>query len=451
MTFSSTIPSVSSTHCKPLHVRQMASALVDILAVLGNRCFRLAIGTQLWDLQIASVPAASNSECIDSPEADRSALPLHIEGKWLGHGFKLWCQPALLDRTLHAALPSVDPAAIPQVLFDAVAFNAAALWLAALPDQDSLRLTDIKRLLPASLAPEPEPDRFDSGMRLHGYARQVTADREAIGTAYPIAIDLPMAFSATLGKLLPPGREEKFLSHVPWPALMDLPLRLRCEVGCFTLPYQTLATLRQGDVLFFNAYTEPEADGHGAITLRLCYRSHTLARASIQQPGHMVITGIDMNDKKTISYVDDLPEDAATAFYGRADAGHRFVESGLDPEDMNIFGDMDDFGLPRSPLGAARAADAAETVAEPGNLASDGTSLRTGLAQLPLQLLFDIGECEMNMRELQALHVGSVIKLASQISEVVRVTINGRMIASGELVEVDGKIGVILARLNDNA
>lgn len=448
MTSTSTMPSMSGTGSQPLPIRQIPSALVDILAILNNRCFRLTIGAQSWDLQIASVSPASNSECIDSPEADRSALPLSIEANWLGHGFTLWCQLALLDRTLHAVLPSVDPAVIPQVLFDAVAFNAAAIWLAALPDQDSLRLTDIKRLLPAPLA--LAADRSDSALRLHGTVRQAPADCEAIGTAYPIAIDIPAAFSAALGKLLPPVREPKFLSHLLRPALLDLPLRLQCEVGCFTLPYRTLAILRQGDVLFFNAYTDPEAFGLGAISLRLCYRSHALARASIQQPGHMVITGIDMNDKKSISYEDDLPEDAATAFYGRAEAGHRFSGTDLDAEEMSIFGDMDDFGLPRSSLGAARGADVSETAVESGNLASDGTSLRAGLAQLPLQLLFDIGECEMNMRELQALRVGSVIKLATQISEVVRVTINGRMIASGELVEVDGKIGVILARLTDN-
>jgi type III secretion protein Q len=55
----------------------------------------------------------------------------------------------------------------------------------------------------------------------------------------------------------------------------------------------------------------------------------------------------------------------------------------------------------------------------------------------------------MSFAELQKLQPGNIIPLASRLPEVVRVTVNGRVVASGELVEIDGKVGVMLARIAD--
>jgi type III secretion system YscQ/HrcQ family protein len=138
----------------------------------------------------------------------------------------------------------------------------------------------------------------------------------------------------------------------------------------------------------------------------------------------MVITDIDMNDRKSFLYDDLIDESASDSFDPITPLSHLHADETFDNEPGDTDTNTDFLPLPHPDRSAAN-----------------------GLNQLPLQVVFDVGNCEMSFAELQQLRPGNVIPLASRMPELVRVSVNGRVIASGELVEIDGKIGVLLARI----
>lgn len=61
---------------------------------------------------------------------------------------------------------------------------------------------------------------------------------------------------------------------------------------------------------------------------------------------------------------------------------------------------------------------------------------------LPVRLVFVAGEAEIPLRRLQRMAPGHVFELREPVDAHVEVRANGRAIASGELVDVDGRVGV---------
>ncbi|WAC74581.1 FliM/FliN family flagellar motor switch protein [Roseateles sp. SL47] len=73
------------------------------------------------------------------------------------------------------------------------------------------------------------------------------------------------------------------------------------------------------------------------------------------------------------------------------------------------------------------------------------------LDDLPVRLSFDLGTLELRLGEIQALVPGTVLPLAAGLPAMVQVRCEGRLVATGELVEVDGRLGVELAHLGARA
>lgn len=69
------------------------------------------------------------------------------------------------------------------------------------------------------------------------------------------------------------------------------------------------------------------------------------------------------------------------------------------------------------------------------------------LLAIPVRLTFDLGEIALTLAELRALQPGQTIQLGQPIAEAVRVRANGALVGEGELVEIDGQLGVLLRRL----
>ena len=61
---------------------------------------------------------------------------------------------------------------------------------------------------------------------------------------------------------------------------------------------------------------------------------------------------------------------------------------------------------------------------------------------LPVRLVFVAAETEVPLRDLQALAPGYVFDLRQPVDRHVEVRANGRAIATGELIEIDGRVGV---------
>lgn len=71
-----------------------------------------------------------------------------------------------------------------------------------------------------------------------------------------------------------------------------------------------------------------------------------------------------------------------------------------------------------------------------------------GLDALPIRLSFDLGERTLSLAELGSIQMGYVFDLALPVSRAVTLRANGMRIGEGELVDIDGRIGVAITRIN---
>ena len=69
------------------------------------------------------------------------------------------------------------------------------------------------------------------------------------------------------------------------------------------------------------------------------------------------------------------------------------------------------------------------------------------LDSVPVSLSFDLGEIQMPLAELSQLAAGQSFDLGRPLAGAVRVRANGLLVGLGELVEIDGKLGVSLTQL----
>jgi type III secretion system YscQ/HrcQ family protein len=75
---------------------------------------------------------------------------------------------------------------------------------------------------------------------------------------------------------------------------------------------------------------------------------------------------------------------------------------------------------------------------------SDGDD---ALDDLPITLTFELGALELPLSELKLLAPGSVLPIAGPLPPEVAVCAGGRRIGTGELVEVEGRLGVEIRRI----
>ncbi|MDE0365540.1 MAG: FliM/FliN family flagellar motor switch protein [Gammaproteobacteria bacterium] len=68
---------------------------------------------------------------------------------------------------------------------------------------------------------------------------------------------------------------------------------------------------------------------------------------------------------------------------------------------------------------------------------------------LPIHLVFVAGELEVPLRDLRRIRPGYVFKLHQPPDRHVVVRANGKTIGRGELVDVDGRVGVRLLDCDD--
>ncbi len=70
---------------------------------------------------------------------------------------------------------------------------------------------------------------------------------------------------------------------------------------------------------------------------------------------------------------------------------------------------------------------------------------------LPIHLVFTAGEMEVPLRDLRRIKPGYVFKLHQPLDRHVEVRANGKTIGRGELVDVDGRVGVRLLDCNPSS
>ncbi|MBI4374490.1 MAG: FliM/FliN family flagellar motor switch protein [Deltaproteobacteria bacterium] len=68
-------------------------------------------------------------------------------------------------------------------------------------------------------------------------------------------------------------------------------------------------------------------------------------------------------------------------------------------------------------------------------------------SDVPVQLVALIGRKPVTMKELMELKTGAVVELDRGPGEMIDLVASGRVIANGELVEIDGKLGVRILKI----
>lgn len=89
---------------------------------------------------------------------------------------------------------------------------------------------------------------------------------------------------------------------------------------------------------------------------------------------------------------------------------------------------------------------AEEQLANMGTSVKDEVSLEA-VYDVPLQISAVLGKASMKVSQLVKLSRGSIVELDRKIGEPIDVFVNDRIVAKGEIVLVDGKIGITLTEL----
>lgn len=78
---------------------------------------------------------------------------------------------------------------------------------------------------------------------------------------------------------------------------------------------------------------------------------------------------------------------------------------------------------------------------------ASAAALADALTQLPIRISFDLGETVLSLGQLKALQPGQTLALQRPAQEYVTIRANGMPIGTGQLVEIDGRLGVAVGSL----
>ncbi len=73
---------------------------------------------------------------------------------------------------------------------------------------------------------------------------------------------------------------------------------------------------------------------------------------------------------------------------------------------------------------------------------------KLNLAMLPVRVHIVLSQLEMSLAELNKLRPGSIVELDHEKSEPVQLAVNGKIVGAGELVEIEGRLGVRISNWN---
>jgi len=69
---------------------------------------------------------------------------------------------------------------------------------------------------------------------------------------------------------------------------------------------------------------------------------------------------------------------------------------------------------------------------------------------VPVSLTIELGGCQLPMREVLHLNIGSVVQLDKPADSPVELSINGKLIARGEVVVIEDRFGVKITEVIGN-
>ncbi|MDO7895760.1 FliM/FliN family flagellar motor switch protein [Pseudomonas citrulli] len=261
-----------------------------------------------------------------------------------------------------------------------------------------------------------------------GFLKPLTA---AGGGGIACRLEVRLGVACVVSHLDIPGQTLLgLLDAAPWqrrvaPWAEHVVLRVPLLVGHLALAAGQLAALRPGDVVIPETHLF-DSSGQGLVRLgRHCLQVRVHSHAA---PLHLTVLALEETDMSTTADTDILtPEWDDTARYTPDDqAPEAFDPAGLDPVQAGI---------------DAEAEDAA--TAPP--LAAD---LRERFDDLPLALTVRCGHLSLTLGELRNLAPGAVLQVQGVAAGAGSLFHGERPLAHGELVEVDGRLGLQIVRVD---
>lgn len=68
-------------------------------------------------------------------------------------------------------------------------------------------------------------------------------------------------------------------------------------------------------------------------------------------------------------------------------------------------------------------------------------------ADVPVQVVAVMGKKNVTLKELASMRIGGVVELDRPANEIVDLVAGGKLIAKGELVEIEGKLGIRIVKM----
>lgn len=385
---------------RPLALRRVTRARAALAAALaGGRHAGAVLEGAPCEVTLALPPAGEPHE--------PGAPALHLATR---HGMLLLRPGADAWRLLTGIdLPGADEA---DAALRTLALNAAAARLPA----DWRRLLGEPSVVEGLAPPSPAGD--DAGALMLQVA--------PAGAAWRFVARLEGAASAL----------SALAAAAPWQAgapraLPEARLRVRVPValGRLRLAPRTLRSLRAGDVLLPRR-PRFHPDGAGVVRLGPCCLAGVLDAAG----------GFRFERWSADPMDDHSDEDDDTLAHDAADALAHDAEP---PDDGLIDPDADPDVDPDADLDADPDADPDADL----DAAPRAPSIDPPIEALPLTLTIELGVLELSVAQVRALAPGQVLALERPLPAQARLVCGGIELARGELVELEGRLGLEIAAL----
>ncbi len=89
----------------------------------------------------------------------------------------------------------------------------------------------------------------------------------------------------------------------------------------------------------------------------------------------------------------------------------------------------------------------AEILPELAETAAGRRPMLESIYDVPVKVTAVLGKTRMNIAELMSLEAGAIVELDRRVGEPIDLYVNERLIARGELVMVDGVLGVTMTEV----
>lgn len=98
-------------------------------------------------------------------------------------------------------------------------------------------------------------------------------------------------------------------------------------------------------------------------------------------------------------------------------------------------------------MSALEKSSSTEILPELADIQSARRPMLESIYDVPVKVTAVLGKTRMNVTELMSLDAGSIIELDRRVGEPIDLYVNDRLIARGELVMVDGVLGVTMTEV----